>query len=118
MRSHSSKSRLAALGHLLTCASHLAAGQSNQEWNAYKQKCGIPAGTAYNDWVAAGSKCNSGSAAPGIGTGSAEQVGTALGNMTGDMMLKGIHNAFHGTPARPAALVNSEQQSDTPARNC
>ncbi len=117
MRSRSNEWRLAAIGLLVACASQLAAGQSNQEWIAYKQKCGIPAGTAYNDWVAAGSKCNSGSAAPGTGTGSAEQLGTALGNMTGDMMLKGIHNAFHGTPARPAAPVNAEpQQRELAAR--
>ncbi len=110
MRSRSSKSRLAALGLVLACLSQLATGQSNQDWIAIKQKCHIPSGTAYNDWVAAGSTCNSGSAALATGTGSAEQLGTALGNMTGDMMLKGIHNAFHGTPARPAAAVNSEQQ--------
>ncbi len=101
--------RLAALGLAMAYSSQLVAGQSNQEWSAYKQKCGIPAGTAYNDWVAAGSKCNSGSAAPGTGTGSAEQLGTALGNMTGDLMLKGIHNVLHGAPARPVP-VNPEQQ--------
>lgn len=111
MRSRSRKSRLAALGLLLACAFQLAAGQSNQEWIAYKQKCGIPAGMAYNDWVAAGSKCNSGSTAAGTGSGtSAEQLGTTLGNITGDLMLKGIHNALHGTPARPLAPTNSEPQ--------
>ncbi len=110
MRSRSSEWRLAAIGLLVACASQLAAGQSNQSWIDYKQKCGIPAGTAYNDWVAAGSKCNSGSTATGTGSGSAEQLGTALGNITGDAMLKGIHNVLHGTPAKPAAPINSEQQ--------
>ena len=26
--------------------------QSNADWTQYKIKCGIPASTAYNDWVA------------------------------------------------------------------
>jgi hypothetical protein len=87
----------------------LAVGQSNQEWIAIKQKCGIPASTAYNDWVAAGSKCNSGSAAPGTGSGSAEQLGTDLGNMGADLFLKGVHNLFNPTPARTIAPPNPAQ---------
>lgn len=67
-------------------------------WAAYKQKCGIPAGTAYNDWVAAGSHCNAGSATPAVGTGSAEQLGTTLGNIGGEMIIKGFQGLF-----RPAA---------------
>lgn len=110
MRSRTSEWRLAAIGLVVACASQLAAGQSNQEWIALKQKCGIAAGTAYNDWVAAGSKCNSGSTATGTGSGSAEQLGTTLGNITGDAMLKGFHNLVHGTPARHTAPFDSEQQ--------
>jgi len=111
MPSRSTEWRLAAIGLVMACASQLAAGQSNQEWIALKQRCGIPAGTAYNDWVAAGSKCNSGSTAIGTGTGTgAEQLGTTLGNVTADIMLQGMHNLFHGTPARPIAPINSEQQ--------
>jgi hypothetical protein len=111
MRSRSSEWRWAAIGLLLVGSSLLAAGQSNQWWIAYKQKCGIPAGTAYNDWVAAGSKCSSGSSATDTSAGtSAERIGTTLGNMTGDMMLRGIHNALHPAPAAPAIPVNSEQQ--------
>jgi hypothetical protein len=110
MRSCAREWRLAAITLVVACASQLAAGQSNQDWIAIKQRCGIPAGTAYNDWVAAGSKCNSGSSATGTGTGSAEQLGTTLGNITGDMMLKGVHNLLHGTPARPTAPIDPAQQ--------
>lgn len=110
MRSCSSEWRLAAMGLVVACASQLAAGQSNQEWIAIKQKCGIPAGTAYNDWVAAGSKCNSGSAAGGGGSGSAEQLGTTLGNVTGDLMLKGVHNLLHGTARRLPPVPDPERQ--------
>jgi hypothetical protein len=111
--------RLAAIAlAVVAFAPELATGQSNQEWIALKQKCGIPAGTAYNDWVAAGAKCNSGSTATGTGSGtSAEQLGTTLGNMTGDLMLKGIHNMLHGTPARPAAPIDLEQQQRALAAN-
>ena len=109
MRSRSRQWRLAVIGLVVASASQLAVGQSNQEWIALKQKCRIPAGTAYNDWVAAGSKCNSGSTATGTGSGSAEQLGTTLGNITGDAMLKGFHNLLHG-PTRPAAPINPERQ--------
>jgi hypothetical protein len=110
MRSRSTKWGLAAIALVMACASPLAAGQSNQEWIALKQKCGVPAGAAYNDWVAAGSKCNSGSATTGTGSGSAEQVGTTLGTLTGDAMLKGFHNLLHGTPARLTAPIDPERQ--------
>jgi hypothetical protein len=110
MRFRSRDWRYAAIGFMVACVFHLAVGQSNQEWIALKQRCGIPAGTAYNDWVAAGSKCNSG-AASGTGSGtSAEQLGTTLGNITGDVMLKGFHNLLHGTPARLTMPIDPEQQ--------
>ena len=111
MRSRSSQWRLATLGLMVAYASQLAAVSSNQEWIALKQKCGIPMDTAYNDWVAAGAKCNSGSAPTSTGADtSAEQLGTTLGNITGDIMLKGIHNALHGTPARPVRPIDPQQE--------
>jgi tetratricopeptide (TPR) repeat protein len=108
MRFRSSKWRLAVIGLAVVCASKLAAGQSNQEWIAIKQKCNILAGTAYNDWVAAGSKCNSGGTATGAGSGSAEHLGTTLGNITGDAMVQGFHNLLHG-PTRPTAPIDPER---------
>jgi len=117
MHSGSSKWRLAAIGLVVACASQLAAGQSNQEWIAIKQRCGIPAGTAYNDWVAAGSRCNSGSSSTGAGSGSAEQLGTTLGNAAGDAMLKGVHNLLHPAPTRLRAPINlAEDQRTIAAR--
>jgi len=101
--------RSAAAGLLVAFASHLATGQSNQEWTAYKQKCGIPAGMAYNDWVSAGSKCNAGSAAP-VGTGSAEQLGTTLGNIGGDMIIKGVQGLFRPAPPKLAPQIDASQQ--------
>ena len=108
MRSRSSEWRFAVIGLVVACASQLATGQSNQEWIAIKKKCNIPAGTAYNDWVAAGSKCNSGGAATGAGPGTAEQLGTTLGNVTGDAMVQGFHNLLHG-PRRPTAPIDPER---------
>jgi hypothetical protein len=101
--------RSAAAGLLVAFASHLATGQSNQEWTAYKQKCGIPAGMAYNDWVSAGSKCNAGSAAP-VGTGSAEQLGTTLGNIGGDMIITGVQGLFRPAPPKLAPQIDASQQ--------
>lgn len=101
--------RLVAIGLVMAGWSPLAAGQSNSEWNAYKLKCGIPAGTAYEDWKASGSKCNSGTTTHTTGTGSAEQLGTALGNMEADLFLKGVHNLLHPTPARPTTPLDPAQ---------
>src|SRR6185437_1727132 len=81
----------------------VAVGQSNQEWVAYKQKCGIPAGMAYNDWVAAGSKCNSGSAASGTGTAAGgltpqQQMALQSAQLGGYMIGQGLHNILFGQP--------------------
>jgi hypothetical protein len=92
----------------------VAVGQSNQEWIAYKQKCGIPAGMAYNDWVAAGSKCNSGGAASGTGTAAGgltpqQQMAMQTAQLGGYMIGQGLHNILFGqpkpltTPLDPAA---------------
>ena len=107
--------RLTSIGLVVACACQVVAGQSNQEWIAYKQKCGIPQSMAYNDWVAAGSHCNSGSAA--AGTGSAEQLGTALGNIAGNMIVQGVHNLLRPAPARLRAPGNlAEDQRTLAAR--
>jgi hypothetical protein len=97
---------------MVACACQLAAGQSNQEWIAYKQKCGIPANMAYNDWVAAGSKCNTRTApTPSVvGLDPAQQLGTALGNMAGNMLILGVHNLLYGTPRRLTTPLDPAQQ--------
>lgn len=98
---------------LLAAFSAPLVGQSNQEWIAYKQRCGIPAGMAYNDWVAAGSKCNSGSATPGTGTVGGltpqQQMALQSAQLGGYMIGQGLHNILFGqpkpltTPLDPAA---------------
>ena len=85
------------------CSLSMAVGQSNQEWVAYKQKCGIPAGMAYNDWVAAGSKCNSGSTASGAGTPAGgltpqQQMAMQSAQLGGYMIGQGLHNILFGQP--------------------
>jgi tetratricopeptide (TPR) repeat protein len=80
-----------------------AFGQSNQEWMAYKQKCGIPGGMAYNDWVAAGSKCNAGSTASGTGTAvggltAQQQMAMQTAQLGGFMIGQGLHNILFGQP--------------------
>ena len=99
---------------LLVVSSVPAVGQSNQEWTAYKSQCGIPPGMAYNDWVAAGSKCNSGSAASGGGSAAGgltpqQQMAMKSAQLGGYMIGQGLHNILFGqprpltTPLDPAA---------------
>lgn len=101
MRSHI-LATVAAVGLSLACICPFAVAQSNQEWIAYKQKCGIPANTAYNDWVAAGAKCNSQSSTVPAGLTPQQQLGTAIGKVGADMLSQGIHNLFYGQPLDPA----------------
>jgi tetratricopeptide (TPR) repeat protein len=92
----------------------MAVGQSNQEWAAYKQKCNISPGMAYNDWVAAGSPCNSGSTTSGTGTpagglNAQQQMAMQTMQLGGYMIGQGLHNILFGqqrpltAPIDPAA---------------
>lgn len=81
----------------------MAAGQSNQDWVAYKRKCGIPGGMAYNDWVAAGSVCNGGGAASGTGAAASgltaqQQMAMKSAQLGGYMIGQGLHNILFGQP--------------------
>jgi len=109
-----STSNLCIVVGLLAAFSAQLVGQSNQEWIAYKQKCGIPAGTAYNDWVAAGSKCNSWSTTSGTGTATGgltaqQQMAMQTAQLGGYMIGQGLHNILFGqskpltAPLDPAA---------------
>lgn len=101
MRSHSILSTVAAVAltlSLIPCAS----AQSNAEWIAYKQKCGIPANTAYNDWVAAGSKCNTASSASAATLTAQQQTATAIGQVGATMLGQGLHQLFAGPVLDPA----------------
>lgn len=88
--------------------------QSNADWTQYKIKCGIPASTAYNDWVAEGSPCKAGSggsptpAAPAL---TPYQQLAMQGAMTGGYMVgQGLHQLLFGPPAAPPALLDPAQQ--------
>lgn len=92
-----------------------AVGQSNQEWVAYKQKCGIPAGMAYNDWVAAGSTCNSGGAASDTGTAASgltaqQQMAMKSAQLGGYMIGQGIHNVLFGQQKPLARSLDPAEQ--------
>jgi hypothetical protein len=100
---------------LLTAFSAPLVGQSNQEWIAYKQKCGIPGGMAYNDWVAAGSKCNSGSTTSGAGTAAGgltpqQQMAMQTAQLGGYMIGQGLHNILFGQPKPLTAPLDPAAQ--------
>ena len=92
----------------------IAVGQSNQEWIAYKQKCGISGGMAYNDWVAAGSPCNSGVAASGTGTAGGltaqQQMAMRSAQLGGYMIGQGLHNILFGQPKPVTAPLDPATQ--------
>jgi len=87
-------------------------GQSNQEWIAYKQKCGISPGLAYNDWVAAGSKCTSGSAPSSAAGGLTPQQQMAMqsAQAAGYMIGQGLHNILFGQPKPLTAPLDPATQ--------
>ena len=87
----------------LPCA---ALAQSNAEWTQYKIKCGIPASTAYNDWVAQGSPCPktaeaASSAAPALpALTPQQQLGMQAAVLGGTMIGQGLHQLLF--PPKPA----------------
>ena len=113
---HRSNSNLCITMCLLSMFSvPVAVAQSNQEWIAYKQKCGLPAGMAYNDWVAAGSKCNSGSISSGAGTAAGgltpqQQMAMQSAQLGGYMIGQGLHNILFGQPKPLAAPLDPASQ--------
>ena len=100
---------------LSALSASMAVGQSSQEWNAYKQKCGIPGGMAYNDWVAAGSKCNAGSTSSGGGTAAGgltpqQQMAMQSAQAAGYMIGQGLHNILFGQPKPLTATLDPATQ--------
>lgn len=105
--------RLAPRRHpawLLTVVSLLlprpACPQSNAEWTQYKISCGIPASTAYNDWVAQGSPCpktatSAGSTTPAVpALTPQQQLGMQAAVLGGTMIGQGLHQLLF--PSKPA----------------
>lgn len=100
---------------LSTLSASMAVGQSDQEWTAYKQKCGIPGGMAYNDWVAAGSKCNAASTSSGGGTAAGgltpqQQMAMQSAQAAGYMIGQGLHNILFGQPKPLTATLDPATQ--------
>lgn len=103
------------MGLLSALSASMAVGQSNQEWIAYKQKCGIPGGMAYNDWVAAGSQCNGGSTRSGTGTAAGgltaqQQMAMQTAQLGGYMIGQGLHNILFGQPKPLSAPLDPATQ--------
>lgn len=99
------------LTFVLLVIPHVALAQSNAEWTQYKIKCGIPASTAYNNWVAQGSPCpktaeGSSSTTPAVPALNPQQQlamqGAALG---GYMIGQGLHQLLFGPPASKPGLA-------------
>ena len=111
----STSNRCITMCLLSALSASMAVGQSNQEWIAYKQKCGIPGGMAYNDWVAAGSQCNSGSTTSGTGTAaggltSQQQMAMKSAQLGGYMIGQGLHNILFGQPKPLTAPLDPATQ--------
>ena len=103
------------IGLLAVFSASVAVAQSNQEWIEIKQKCGIPGGMAYNDWVAAGSKCNTGSPTSGAGTAAGgltpqQQMAMQSAQAAGYMIGQGLHNILFGQPKPLTAPLDPATQ--------
>jgi hypothetical protein len=103
------------IGLFAVFSASVAVGQSNQEWIGIKQKCGIPAGMAYNDWVAAGSKCSTGSTLSGAGTVAGgltaqQQMAMRSAQLGGYMIGQGLHNILFGQPKSVTAPLDPAAQ--------
>ncbi len=95
------------LAFLLLVIPHSAFAQSNAEWTQYKIKCGVPASTAYNDWVAQGSRNTSSAAGPASGIPSIplattqQGLETQIGMLGVGMIASGLQQLLSGPPATP-----------------
>ena len=98
---------------LLLLIPHVSLAQSNAEWTDYKIKCGIPASTVYNDWVAQGSPCpkTASSSTPAVPALNPQQQLAMQGAAVGGYMIgQGLHQLLFGPPAKPVAPPDPAQQ--------
>lgn len=101
------------LTFLVLLIPHVALAQSNAEWTNYKVKCGIPASTAYNDWVAQGSPCPKTAAGANSATPAAPALNSQqqLAAQGGYMIGQGLHKMLFGPPAaKPGAAPRDPAQ--------
>lgn len=113
---------------LVPCGMRAQAGvNSGASWAQYKSQCGIPQSTAYNDWVAGGSKFPAGSScAPSTGSTSTtptpslpnltpqQQLGMQLGMLGANMIGQSLHQLLVGTPPPPPDPA--QQQAENAAQ--
>ncbi|GAC1693643.1 MAG: hypothetical protein NVS9B5_36340 [Terriglobales bacterium] len=111
----SSRSRPAyLLAFVLLFIPNTALAQSNAEWTQYKSKCGIPASTAYNDWVAQGSPCHKTAAGASSTTPAVpalnpeQQLGMQMGMLGANMIGQGLHQLLFGPPATKPGSAPSD----------
>jgi len=100
-----------ALHRFLICAFFLAplslslagviSAQSAAEWSQIKSKCGLPAGTIYNTWVAQGAPCNQGSSASNALASQQQQLASQVALTGGKMIGEGLHDLLFGKPETP-----------------
>lgn len=103
-------------GLLMAMTASFAAGQSAQEWNAYKAQCGLSSSLDYNSWVKSGSPCNSSTSSPNIPTAKGgltqgqQQLATAIGQAGANLVLQSLQNLFSGQPTQPTAPLDPAAQ--------
>jgi len=108
---------LCVLGGLSFAAG--AHAQSAAEWNQMKAQCGLPSGTIYNDWVAQGAPCSSGSASSPAANpvANAQQQMAAQVTIAGAQMLgQALHEALFGKPEteeQRQARIAAQQLNNT-----
>jgi tetratricopeptide (TPR) repeat protein len=104
---------------LLTPNSALAqAGvNSGASWSQYKSQCGIPASSAYNDWVAQGSHCpkteSASSTSPAVpALNPQQQLAMQGAALAGNMIGQALGQLLFGKPTPPTepAQPDPEQQ--------
>jgi hypothetical protein len=109
------------LSFLLILIPNTASAQSGvnsgASWSQYKSQCGIPASTAYNDWVAQGSHCpktesasSTSPAAPALNP--QQQLAMQGAALAGNMIGQALGQLLFGKPTPPTepAQPDPEQQ--------
>jgi tetratricopeptide (TPR) repeat protein len=90
---------------------------SGASWSQYKSQCGIPASTAYNDWVAQGSHCpkteSASSTSPAVpALNPQQQLAMQGAAVAGNMIGQALGQLLFGKPTPPTepAQPDPEQQ--------
>ncbi len=104
------------LSFLLILIPHAALAQEPGWWTKQKADCGIPAGTAYNDWdkICHKSSAGSTSSTPSVPAGLTpqQQLGLQGAALAGNMIGQALGQLLFGSPAPPpvSSQPDPEQQ--------